>query len=96
MLIPPAATLVPIPFKVRFTDEQVQKLADDLQHCKLPEPTYESLHPLVAVAAQGTARNYGIEHEWMKSTLEYWRKGFDWCVCVFIKWGKAKWFRRFH
>ena len=56
-------------FEPSFTDEEIQRLRDRIGECRrtLPKVNYAMKQ-----------EKYGITHEWLSNTLEYWENTFDW------------------
>lgn len=67
--LPEAATLCPIPFHLKVTDEAIDELKLLLKLGKLPPDTFETL--------QEDGR-YGMSNKWMRETIAYWKDEFDW------------------
>ncbi|OJJ69918.1 hypothetical protein ASPBRDRAFT_678370 [Aspergillus brasiliensis CBS 101740] len=66
--VPSGATVIPSPFQVHVSDEQIEELQLLVKLSKLSPPTYEGLQQ---------DRKYGITNEWLANAKEAW-KNFDW------------------
>ncbi|BCS02958.1 epoxide hydrolase [Aspergillus luchuensis] len=66
--VPSGTTVIPSPFQVHVSDEQIEELQLLVKLSKLAPPTYEGLQQ---------DRKYGITNEWLANAKEAW-KSLDW------------------
>ena len=66
--VPSGTTVIPSPFQVHVSDEQIEELQLLVKLSKLAPPTYEGLQQ---------DRKYGITKEWLANAKEAW-KSFEW------------------
>ena len=67
--IPSAAQADIKPFQVSIPESDLQQLQILLRHCRIAEPTYESLRP---------DRELGLDHAWLTAAVAEWRSSFNW------------------
>jgi microsomal epoxide hydrolase len=68
-MAPSTRTLDIQQFRPSFSEQQLADLKHSISSSRLPAETYAS-----------KKASCGIEHGWMKTALERWQNGFNWCV----------------
>ncbi len=69
--IPLAAQLQPAKFTLSIPEQELSDFKTLLRLSKLAPHTYENFQ---------TDGSFGVSHEWMSQTKEYWQSQYDWYV----------------
>jgi len=67
--VPQSARLRPEKFQVSVSEQELSDFKELLRLSRLAPQTYENL--------QSDGR-FGVTHEWMSETKEYWETKYDW------------------
>lgn len=68
--VPKSATLKVQPFELRVSDEYLEQFRLLIKHSRLAPQTYENVQPETIT--------FGVTHQWMKETKQYWESQYDW------------------
>lgn len=67
--LPSTAKVTPAPFKVSFSDNELEDLKTLVRLSRTAPRTYENSQ---------SDRRYGITSDWLNGLKEQWTKDFDW------------------
>ena len=70
--IPAGSSLQVDKFTLSIPDQEIKDFKDLLRLSKLAPKTYENLH------ADAKTGKFGVSHEWMTTTKDYWLNQYDW------------------
>jgi len=67
--LPSTARITPAPFKISFSDNELEDLKTLVRLARTAPRTYENSQQ---------DRRYGITSDWLNDLKEQWTKDFDW------------------